>query len=119
MKATPKLSGLDASHNPFVCDEELNQAVQWLIGHGVTPTESLRYISNYGHAEDYAEAEGVTQWTDLARLVCDLEDDGPPSRTIKHKPIVDLPTLSLPKDDDSLLNSGPDGIPDIMLDVIK
>lgn len=41
LKATPKLSGLDLSHNPLDCDEEFNQALQWLTDRGVTPTETL------------------------------------------------------------------------------
>jgi len=38
----PKLSGLDLSHNPLDCDEEFNQALQWLTDRGVTPTEMIK-----------------------------------------------------------------------------
>lgn len=31
---------------------------------------------------DYSDAEGITQWKDLAKIVCDGVEDGPPSRTI-------------------------------------
>lgn len=39
LKAMPKLSALDLSHNPLDCDEDFNMAVQWLTDHGITPTE--------------------------------------------------------------------------------
>ncbi|XP_015111699.1 receptor-like protein kinase 5 [Diachasma alloeum] len=90
LKAMPKLSGLDASMNPMVCDNEFNDAIQWLISHGVTPMETLKYISNIKNDEEYAETEGVTEWSDLAKTVCSDEFDGPPSRLPK-KPAVLVP----------------------------
>lgn len=114
LKAMPKLSGLDATHNPFACDEEFNQAIQWLTEHGVTPTEVLRYMSSSVNAEEYAEAEGVGKWTDLARVVCDDDEDGPPPRTIPKKPVHSFKKEQLPKDDDSIIPmTGDDGIPDL------
>nr|XP_050851752.1 uncharacterized protein LOC127064573 isoform X1 [Vespula vulgaris] len=81
LKAMPKLSALDLSHNPLDCDEDFNMAVQWLTDHGITPTE-IRTHSTYGDNMDYSDSEGITQWKDLAKIVCDGVEDGPPSRTI-------------------------------------
>ncbi|XP_043269691.1 uncharacterized protein Gp150 [Venturia canescens] len=115
LKAMPKLSGLDVSHNPFMCDEEFNSAVQWLIDHGVTPTEVLGYVNNYGMAgNDYAETGGVSQWTDLARTVCDNDEDGPPSRDMGRKPIDHVVTFA--SSDDALPDLDADGLPDFKLD---
>lgn len=101
LKATPKISGLDLSHNPFDCDAEFNEAVQWLTDHGVTPKETLKY-SSYDN-DDYSDSEGISQWTDLAKVVCDGVEDGPPSRSMSHKdkkPKEKAPDLE-PTDDDS------------------
>lgn len=38
--------------------------------------------SIYGDNMDYSDSEGITQWRDLAKIVCDGVEDGPPSRTI-------------------------------------
>lgn len=42
LRAMPKLSGLDLSHNPLDCDEDFNEALQWLTDRGVAPTEILK-----------------------------------------------------------------------------
>lgn len=42
LKAMPKLTGLDLSRNPMDCDNEFNEAVQWLTDHGVSPTETIK-----------------------------------------------------------------------------
>ncbi|XP_046821563.1 uncharacterized protein LOC124425357 [Vespa crabro] len=81
LKAMPKLSALDLSHNPLDCDEDFNTAVEWLTAHGITPIE-IRTHSIYGDNMDYSDAEGITQWKDLAKIVCDGVEDGPPSRMI-------------------------------------
>ncbi|KAI4504111.1 hypothetical protein M0802_000582 [Mischocyttarus mexicanus] len=81
LNAMPKLSALDWSHNPLDCDKDFNIAVQWLTNHGITPMEA-RTHSTYGSNMDYSDADGITQWKDLAKSVCDGVEDGPPSRTI-------------------------------------
>lgn len=94
LDATPKLSGFDISHNPIACDQEFNAVVQWLVDHGVSPTETLRYMSNYGDADDYSEPEGFGQWTDLAKVICDSVEAGPPPRNPPRRPEgpkVDMP----------------------------
>ena len=55
--------------------------------HGVTPVETVKYISNYAMGDDYSESEGGSQWTDLAKIVCENVDFGPPPRPKLHKPI--------------------------------
>ncbi|XP_012274943.1 uncharacterized protein LOC105696791 isoform X2 [Orussus abietinus] len=85
LRATPKLSGLDMSHNPFNCDEDFNQAIEWLMEHNVTPAESVKYANDFGNADDYSEGEGINQWSDLAKMVCENADAGPPPRPIPHK----------------------------------
>lgn len=104
LKAMPKLSGLDASMNPLDCDNEFHDAIHWLISHGVTPMETLKYISNIKNDEEYAETEGVTEWTDLAKTICNDEFDGPPSRMPK-KPVVMPSNNLLPDDTDDEENS--------------
>ncbi|XP_015430593.1 PREDICTED: uncharacterized protein LOC107187100 [Dufourea novaeangliae] len=85
LKATPKIVGLDLSRNPLDCDDEFNEAVQWLTDHGVSPMEPSKYISNYGGGDNYQDPEGISQWTDLAKIVCDGVNDGPPDRQFPHK----------------------------------
>ncbi|XP_015609163.1 insulin-like growth factor-binding protein complex acid labile subunit [Cephus cinctus] len=114
LRAMPKLSGLDISHNPLVCDEEFNQAMQWLLDHGVTPTETLRYIRNRVNIEDYAEAQAVGQWSDLAKLICDSLDEGPPPRPVPHRPNNRPPVSDIPRDSNLLL--GGDEINDNQFD---
>lgn len=41
---------------------------------------------NYIVAKDYSESGRRTQWANLAKIVCDSIDDGPPPRPIPHKP---------------------------------
>ncbi|XP_057327363.1 uncharacterized protein LOC130668878 [Microplitis mediator] len=80
LKATPKLSGLDLSQNPLNCDAEFDGAIQWLTTHGVIPTETVRYISNLGNSgteHNEPSGESVTRWSDLAKLVCEDELEGP------------------------------------------
>ncbi|KAG7205516.1 hypothetical protein KM043_007497 [Ampulex compressa] len=105
LRATPKLSGLDLSLNPLDCDDEFNTAIQWLIDHGVAPTETLKHIANYKMGEDYPESDGIGQWIDLAKVVCDGVSDGPPPRTMVHKdkkPKVTVGPMDV-DDSDSLL----------------
>ncbi|XP_015178510.1 PREDICTED: insulin-like growth factor-binding protein complex acid labile subunit isoform X2 [Polistes dominula] len=83
LNATPKLSALDWSHNPLKCDEDFNKAIQWLTSHGITPVERRTY-STYGDNMDYSDDDGITQWKDLAKIICDSEEDGPPSRMIPN-----------------------------------
>ncbi|XP_012135360.1 leucine-rich repeat domain-containing glycoprotein 150 isoform X2 [Megachile rotundata] len=85
LKATPRIVSLDLARNPLDCDDEFNEAVQWLTDHGVTPVETSRYISNYGNGDNYQDSEGISQWTDLAKVVCDGISDGPPDRVLPHK----------------------------------
>ncbi|KAI4493750.1 hypothetical protein M0804_001926 [Polistes exclamans] len=81
LNAMPKLSALDWSHNPLDCDKDFNTAIQWLTNHGITPMET-RTHSIYGDNMDYSDVDGITQWKDLAKSVCDGVEDGPPSRKI-------------------------------------
>ncbi|XP_076752750.1 leucine-rich repeat domain-containing glycoprotein 150 isoform X2 [Xylocopa sonorina] len=85
LKATPNIVSLDLSHNQFDCDDEFKDAVQWLTDHGVTPVESPKYISNYAADDNYQDSEGISQWTELAKVVCDDLNDGPPPRPVPHK----------------------------------
>ncbi|KAK9310620.1 hypothetical protein QLX08_000161 [Tetragonisca angustula] len=85
LKATPKLVSLDLSHNPIDCDLEFNDAIQWLTDHGVTPIETSKYISNYGNGDNYQDSEGISQWTDLAKIVCEGVSTGPRPRPVPHK----------------------------------
>ncbi|XP_011147036.1 protein artichoke isoform X1 [Harpegnathos saltator] len=84
LKATPKLSGLDLSHNPMDCDNEFNEAVQWLTDRGVKPTEMIKYYSDFLAGHD-GESDGISEWTDLAKTVCDGIEDGPPIRQFPDK----------------------------------
>lgn len=102
LKATPKISGLDLSRNPLDCDPEFNEAIQWLTDHGVTPKETLKY-SSYDNDDD-SESDGISQWTDLAKAVCDGVDDGPPPRTMvpkDKKPKEKAPDLETREDSDA------------------
>jgi insulin-like growth factor-binding protein complex acid labile subunit len=81
LRAMPKLTGLDLSHNPLDCDAEFTEAVQWLTDHGVAPTEILKYVTDFDNVDDNADSTGIRQWTDLAKIVCDGIDDGPPPRS--------------------------------------
>lgn len=131
LRATPKLSGLDLSHNPLNCDEEFNQALQWLTDRGVTPTETLglvnihihcpqlvyytriisishnafyRYVNDFADVDDDADSKGISQWTDLAKIACDGIEDGPPPRQAPGKNIQPKDVfLDIPDDSDSLL----------------
>lgn len=104
LRATPKLSGLDLSHNPLNCDEEFNQALQWLTDRGVTPTETLGYVNDFADVDDDADSKGISQWTDLAKIACDGIEDGPPPRQAPGKNIQPKDVfLDIPDDSDSLL----------------
>ncbi|XP_076247086.1 leucine-rich repeat domain-containing glycoprotein 150 [Calliopsis andreniformis] len=111
LKATPAIVSLDLSHNPLDCDDEFNESVQWLTDHGVTPIETLRYISNYGNGDNYQESDGISQWTDLAKIVCEDINDGPPERPVPHKEkkIKLLGGLDSSEDSDSLLRNDLEG----------
>ncbi|KAL6263720.1 hypothetical protein P5V15_003806 [Pogonomyrmex californicus] len=80
LRATPRLTGLDLSHNPLDCDAEFTEAIQWLTDHGVAPTEILKYNNDFENIDD-VDSTGLSQWTDLAKIVCDGIDDGPPPRS--------------------------------------
>ncbi|XP_050477184.1 toll-like receptor 3 isoform X2 [Bombus huntii] len=85
LRAMPNIVGLDLSYNPLDCDVEFKDAVQWLTDHGVTPLELSSYISNYGDSDNYQDSEGISQWTDLAKIVCDGISSGPRPRPVPHK----------------------------------
>ncbi|XP_016917993.2 leucine-rich repeat-containing G-protein coupled receptor 5 [Apis cerana] len=107
LKAMPSLANLDLSHNPLDCDVEFNEAVQWLTDHGVAPIETSRYISNYGNTDNYQDSEGISQWTDLAKVVCDGISSGPRPRPVprKEKKNNFLGGFDSSEDSDSLLRS--------------
>ncbi|XP_029162036.1 insulin-like growth factor-binding protein complex acid labile subunit [Nylanderia fulva] len=108
LRATPKLSGLDLSHNPLDCDEEFNQALQWLTDRGVTPTETLGYASDFVNVDEDADSKGISQWTDLAKIACDGIDAGPPPRPV--------PSKSTPKNDFTDDSEESDSLPTNELD---
>ncbi|XP_032662779.1 uncharacterized protein LOC116840319 [Odontomachus brunneus] len=83
LKATPKLTGLDLSHNPMDCDDEFNEAIQWLTDRGISPTELTRYYNDFATKKD--DSSGISEWTDLAKTVCDGIEDGPPPRQFPGK----------------------------------
>ncbi|XP_046424002.1 uncharacterized protein LOC124181453 isoform X1 [Neodiprion fabricii] len=85
LQATPHLSGLDISNNPLACDQEFNAAIQWLIDHGVDPSDTLRYVSNYA-LDDYTDASDLGEWKDIAKVVCDSMEGGPPLRPLPRRP---------------------------------
>ena len=47
--------------------------------------EIYRYISNYGNGDNYQDSEGISQWTDLAKIVCEGVSTGPRPRPVPHK----------------------------------
>ncbi|XP_016838257.1 insulin-like growth factor-binding protein complex acid labile subunit isoform X2 [Nasonia vitripennis] len=95
LRAMPQLSVLDISRNPLRCDEDLSAAVQWLTDNNVTPTESTRSSNGEGFKrgdydyEGYAtgDTDAVSQWTDLAKKLCDSWEGGPPPRPAPKKPV--------------------------------
>ncbi|XP_054014167.1 uncharacterized protein LOC128895522 [Hylaeus anthracinus] len=103
LKATPKLVDLDLSHNPLNCDSEFNEAIQWLTDRGVSPMETSRHVNNYGNNNNDHDTDGVSQWTDLAKIVCEGINDGPPDRSIRPKEKNILDGLYTPEDSDPLL----------------
>ena len=108
LEAIPKIVGLDLSHNPLDCDDEFNESVQWLTDHGVTPIETMRYVSNYGNGDSDQDPDGISQWTDLAKVVCHDINDGPPERPVPHtekKQKVILERLDTSDDSNSLLRN--------------
>ncbi|XP_076686379.1 leucine-rich repeat domain-containing glycoprotein 150 [Andrena cerasifolii] len=108
LEAIPKIVGLDLSHNPLDCDDEFNESVQWLTDHGVTPIETMRYVSNYGNGDSDQDPDGISQWTDLAKVVCNDINDGPPERPVPHtekKLKVILGGLDTSDDSNSLLRN--------------
>jgi hypothetical protein len=86
----PNLSGLDLSRNPLRCDEDLSAAIQWLTDNNVTPKETTRATASPGKRdydyEGYGESEAVSQWSDLAKRLCDSWEGGPPARPAPRKP---------------------------------
>ncbi|XP_011882249.1 PREDICTED: toll-like receptor 3 [Vollenhovia emeryi] len=84
LKAMPHLTSLDLTHNPLDCDSDFSEALQWLNDHGVAPTEVLELVSDKFDIEDNDKMD-ISQWTDLARIVCDGIEDGPPGRSLPGK----------------------------------
>ena len=93
----PNLQGLDLSRNALRCDEDLSAAVQWLTDNNVTPSESMRAMGSIRRDLDYDGASpseanandggaSVSQWTDLAKKLCDSWEGGPPTRPAPKKP---------------------------------
>ncbi|XP_011052746.1 PREDICTED: leucine-rich repeat-containing protein 15 isoform X2 [Acromyrmex echinatior] len=106
LRATPHLTGLDLLHNPLDCDAEFTESVQWLTDRGVAPTEVLELINDkYDDIEDIDNFMDVNQWTDLARIICDGIDDGPPARSPPGKGTQKdiLLNIDIVEDSDSLL----------------
>nr|XP_012215054.1 PREDICTED: LRR receptor-like serine/threonine-protein kinase GSO2 isoform X1 [Linepithema humile]XP_012215055.1 PREDICTED: LRR receptor-like serine/threonine-protein kinase GSO2 isoform X1 [Linepithema humile] len=104
LQATPKLTGLDLSRNPLNCDNEFTEAVQYLTDNGIVPTETFSHVNDFEfNIENDADSKGISEWTDLAKIVCDGIDAGPPSRPIPKKseqPKV-LLGLDVPENSDS------------------
>lgn len=111
LKATPQILGLNLAHNPLDCDDEFSAAVQWLTNRGISPMEPVRYLNDYANDDNYQDNEGISQWTDLAKVVCDDVDDGPPNRDfpiLKNKVKNMLDELDTSKDSDSILSKQTD-----------
>lgn len=107
LKATPKIVGLNLAHNPLDCDDEFREAVQWLTDRGISPMEPFRYLNDYVNEDNYQDNQGISQWTDLAAVVCDNMNDGPPSREIpflRNKMKNMLDELDASKDSDTILS---------------
>jgi hypothetical protein len=70
---------------------------------------SLRYVSDFANIDDNADSTGISQWTDLAKIVCNGIEDGPPSRSIPSRntqaPKKTLPGFDAPEDFDSVLRN--------------
>lgn len=81
LKAMPKISAIDISHNPLDCDQDFHLAIQWLTDHGVTPIERPTH-SSHSDIVEFSESDGISKWIDLAKIVCDGIEDGPPSRKL-------------------------------------
>ena len=99
----PRLSGLDISRNPLRCDEDLSAAIEYLTDSNVTPTESFHSAGTPKINEPYeGYSEVLSQWTDLAKRLCNKWDGGPPPRPaprrVNKKPITKEqdPLISLP-----------------------
>lgn len=68
----------------------------------------FRYASDFANIDDDADVTDVSQWADLANIVCDGIDDGPPPRRLPGKKphLKDiLMGVDNPEDDDSLLKT--------------
>lgn len=93
LKAMPKLSSLDLSGNPIVCDHDFMTSIKYLIQFGIKQTHDNPIISNIQSSEnihDVSRRDGF--WSDLIKKVCLSVDDGPPPRrmpkpSIKIQPI--------------------------------
>ncbi|XP_076639572.1 leucine-rich repeat domain-containing glycoprotein 150 [Colletes latitarsis] len=112
LKAMPNIDSLDMTHNPFDCNDEFNEAVQWLTSHGVSPMEKMRFINNYSSGDKYHDSKGISEWTDLAKIVCQGINDGPPDRSIsqRKKNLNSLyDELENSEDSDSVLRTDFDG----------
>lgn len=107
LRATPKIVGLNLAHNPLDCDDEFREAVQWLTDRGISPMEPFRYLNDFVNDDNNQDNEGISQWTDLAAVVCDDVNDGPPNREFplfKNKMKNMLDELDSSKDSDTILS---------------
>lgn len=69
-------------------------------------------MSTFGNGEIYQENEGISRWTDLAKIVCVDVNDGPPDRNIppKNKNLKSiLGGLDSSEDSDALLRNDLEG----------
>ena len=67
-----------------------------------------RYVSNYGNGDGDQDPDGISRWTDLAKVVCDDINDGPPERPAPHtekKQKVILGGIDTSDDSNSLLRN--------------
>lgn len=96
LKATPKLSGLDISQNPLVCDGDFKSAMQWLTRRGVMQTEVLEMM-NLQSTSYIEEKHTAGQWSDLAKVVCASVDEPPPRRM----PVPPTTLLAIFSEDES------------------
>ncbi|XP_012537655.1 extracellular matrix protein 2 [Monomorium pharaonis] len=120
LRAMPHLTGLDLSHNPLDCDSEFTEAVQWLTDNGVAPTEVFELVSDkFDDIEEIDNSMNINQWTDLAKVVCDGIEDGPPPRSLPgrgtHQKEIPL-DLDIVEDSDPMLKNELDNDEKINID---
>lgn len=103
LKATPKLSGLNMNENPFLCDKDFRDTIEYLTKYGIIPKQPLFSSDDFSFTH-----ESISQWSELAKNVCQFMSEGPPSRTPENFPSVDLKTSTQSPDDtknDSMYDS--------------